>query len=227
MTLTHHAPPAGEAPEADRSSHRWAGAGALAAAAVGLIAVTALIERPHRSGASDSAPGRTRRGLARFGKHDVVGRTVTINRPRADVYAVFKDPAQLARFMENIHKVKRTGDTRAVWTIAGPAGVNFDVETEIVTDRENEEIAWRSVEGSEIETRGKILLRDAPAGRGTEVEAVIAYKAPFGEIGRAIAALFQKEPAIQGRRDLKRLKMLMETGEIAISRNHRPTSQGD
>ena len=196
--------------------------GAAAFAMVGLLAVAAISGRSRAERPADSAPDRTRRGLARFGSRDIVGRTVTINRPRGDVFAMWRDPAKLASFMENVHAVKQTGERRAVWTIAAPAGFTVDIETEIVEERENELIAWRSVEGSDIETEGRIVLRDAPAGRGTEVEAVIAYKAPFGELGRAIAALFQKEPAIQGRRELKRLKMLMETGEIAIARNHKP-----
>ena len=51
------------------------------------------------------------------------------------------------------------------------------------------------------------------------VEAVVAYRPPMGELGRIVAKLFQAEPAIQARRDLKRLKMLLETGEIATNRN--------
>ena len=34
-------------------------------------------------------------------------------------------------------------------------------------------------------------------------------------MGKAIAKLFQREPAIQVRRDLRRFKQLMETGEVA------------
>jgi uncharacterized membrane protein len=78
-------------------------------------------------------------------------------------------------------------------------------------------IAWRSVEGSDIDTEGRVQFRDAPGDRGTEVELVIAYQPPFGRAGQAIAKLLQREPAIQARRDLRRFKMLMETGEIANS----------
>jgi uncharacterized membrane protein len=164
----------------------------------------------------DSAPGRTAR-RRRFGDYAVVGRTVTINRPRAELYAFWRDFQNLPRFMENIEKVQPTGPDRAIWTIAAPGGQTVDVETEVVTDRENELIAWRSVPESEIETEGRISFRDAPAGRGTYVEAIIAYKPPAGELGRLIAKLFQREPGIQGRHELKRFKMLMETGEIATS----------
>ncbi len=215
-------PPVHDRHGSDGSNFMYGIAGVAAVA--GLTAYLATRSGPRTPRPADSAPGRTRRGLARFGQYDVVGRTVTINRPRADVYAMWRDPAKLASFMQNIRAVKQTGDKRAVWTIAAPGGLTVDVETEIVNERENELIAWRSVEGSDIETEGRVALRDAPGNRGTEVEAVVAYKAPFGELGRAIAAIFQKEPAIQGRRELKRLKMLMETGEIAIANNHRRKS---
>jgi uncharacterized membrane protein len=93
------------------------------------------------------------------------------------------------------------------------------IETVVSEDRPDELVAWRSVEGSDVESRGRVAFRDAPADRGAEVEAIIAYKPPAGEVGRWIAKLFGREPQVQGRRELKRFKMLMETGEIATARN--------
>jgi uncharacterized membrane protein len=40
-------------------------------------------------------------------------------------------------------------------------------------------------------------------------------------IGKLIAKMFQREPAIQARRDLRRFKQLMETGEIATAARNR------
>ena len=53
----------------------------------------------------------------------------------------------------------------------------------------------------------------------TEVEAIVAYIPPRGRLGGWIRMLFGRDPALQGRRELKRLKMLLETGEIASSRS--------
>ena len=72
-------------------------------------------------------------------------------------------------------------------------------------------------------TAAAIDFRDAGA-RGTVVTATIAYDPPGGAIGKLIAKLFQREPAIQARRDLRRFKQLMETGEIATARA-RPAKQ--
>jgi uncharacterized membrane protein len=185
--------------------------------AAGAIAIGALAasNRPHDHHPPDDAPGRTaKRG--RFGEYEVVGHAVTINKPRHQLYAFWRDFDNLASFMENVEGVEATGATRAVWTIKAPAGQTVDVETEVIEDRPDELIAWRSVEGSDIDTEGRVKFRDAGA-RGTIVEAIIAYKPPAGAVGKFIAKLFQREPNIQGRQELKRLKMLMETGELAVA----------
>ena len=68
--------------------------------------------------------------------------------------------------------------------------------------------------------------RDAGA-RGTVIVATIDYDPPGGVIGKVIAKMFQREPAIQARRDLRRFKQLMETGEIATgARNRRLLDEG-
>lgn len=167
----------------------------------------------------DDAPGRTARQM-RFGGYAVIGRSVTINKPRSELYAFWRDFANLPRFMENVRDVQQDGDITR-WTIVAPMDRSVTVVTRIVQEQKAEMISWRSTEDSDIDTEGKVTFRDAPAGRGTEVEAIIAYKPPAGELGRWIAKAFQAEPAMQGRRELKRLKMLMETGEIATNHNQK------
>jgi uncharacterized membrane protein len=191
-----------------------AGIGALAGAAA-FVWYEQATRNPRPRRRPDSAPGRTAR-RARFGGYAVTGRTVTINKPRAELYAFWRDFANLPRFMTHVKAVETEGDLTR-WTIAGPLGRDVRIETRIVDDREGEQIAWRSTDASEIDTEGKVMFRDASAGRGTEVEAIISYVPPAGEIGRWVAKVLQAEPALQARRELKRLKMLMEAGEIATS----------
>jgi len=186
------------------------------AAGVG-IAATAATNRKAKH-PPDDAPGRTAR-RADFGGYQVVGHAVTIKKPRHELYAFWRDFQNLEAFMENIERIQPTGEDRAVWTIKAPAGQTVDVETRIVEDRRDELIAWRSVDGSEIDTEGRVRFRDA-GKRGTIVEAIVAYKPPGGEVGKVIAKLFHREPNIQGRQELKRFKMLMETGEIAVAQQN-------
>jgi len=193
---------------------------ALGAAAIGAFVQT----RKAKEAQGDDAPGFTaRRG---FGQYEVVGRTVTIRRPRAELFAFWRDFQNLAGFMENLEKVQPTGaNGRSVWTIKAPAGQTVDVETEIAREVDNELIAWRSVEGSDIDTEGRVTFEDAPGERGTRVGLIIAYDPPAGAAGKAVAKLLQREPAIQARRDLKRFKMLMETGEIATNAMRRSEAE--
>jgi uncharacterized membrane protein len=168
----------------------------------------------------DDAPTYARRD-DKEGDLAIVGRSVTINRPRNELYAYWRDFTKLPSFMYAIESIQVTGEKRSVWTVKAPAGQTVTLETEIVAEIENETIGWHSVEGSQIKTAGMVSFADAPADRGTIVTAEIGYEPPGGDIGRLVAKLFGVEPNIQARHELKRFKMLMETGEIATGANHK------
>ena len=146
----------------------------------------------------------------------VVGRTVTINRPRAELYAFWRDFRNLARFLENIERVDISDERRSHWVIKAPAGRTVEWDSQITEDEPDRLIAWESVAG-DIKNTGRIEFSDAAPGRGTLVNATIVYDPPAGDVGKLIATLFQKEPKVQARRDLRRFKQMMETGEISTS----------
>lgn len=147
----------------------------------------------------------------------LVGRTVTINRPRDELYAFWRDFRNLAAFMENVESVTPGDHRTSHWVVKAPAGRTVEWDAVITEDVPGETIAWASVEGADIRNTGRIDFREGPPGRGTEVTATIVYDPPGGDIGKLIAKLFQKEPKIQARRELRRFKQLMETGEVSTS----------
>jgi uncharacterized membrane protein len=195
----------------------------LALGAAVLIFGTALAGTRRRSQLArarshpDSAPLEARRAVA--DGRVLTGNAVRINRPRQELYAFWRDFANLPRFMENLREVRPVGDGRSEWTIAAPLGSSVVLRTEVTEERDGELIAWRTLPDSDVEAEGRVRFRDAPGGRGAIVSATVAYRPPAGELGRWIAKLFGREPDIQGRRELRRFKMLMETGEIATSEN--------
>ena len=156
----------------------------------------------------------------------LVGRTVTINRPRAELYAFWRDFRNLALFMENVESVTPSDDRRSHWVVKAPAGKTVEWDSLLTEEVENELLAWESVEGADIKNAGRIEFKDGPPGRGTEVTATIAYEPPGGDLGKLIAKLFQKEPKIQARRELRRFKQLMETGEISTAKTADAAPQG-
>ncbi|MDQ0249586.1 putative membrane protein [Sphingomonas kyeonggiensis] len=157
----------------------------------------------------------------------LVGRTVTINRPREELFAYWRDFANLATFMENVERIDVLDDRRSHWVVKAPGGRTVEWTSAITEERDGSFIAWASEDGADVPNSGRIDFRDAQGGRGTIVTATILYDPPAGAIGKLIAKMFQREPAIQARRDLRRFKQLMETGEIATgARNKRLQDEG-
>lgn len=146
----------------------------------------------------------------------VKSRSVTINAPRDDIYRFFRDFANLPRFMENVRAVEVHDAHRSHWRVAAPMG-EVEWDAEVTADEPGERIAWATRDGADIANQGEIVFRDVPGRRGTEVHGVLAYAPPFGTVGVIAAKLSQREPGIQLRRDLKRLKALFEAGEIATN----------
>ena len=191
------------------------------ALAIGGAAFASFLAKRHKGGSND-APLFTRKRPGT--ENPIVGRTVTIRKPRAELYGFWRDFQNLPDFMENLESIRADGDAH-VWTIKAPGGQTVELRTEIVKEVEEQTIAWRSVEGSDIETNGEVVFTDAPGDRGTRVSLIMFYDPPAGKLGRAIATLFQREPEVQARHDLKRFKMLMETGEIATSAHTRDNTR--
>lgn len=192
---------------------------AFAAGALAVYGVYRAGQPRRRARYAGHVPDSALRDGRRLGwrEQTVVGRTVTIARPRSELYAFWRDFANLPRFMENVRDVAVSDTRRSRWTVAAPGERELSFETTITEDRPGELIAWRSDEDAPVRNSGRVVFRDAPDGRGTEVEATIAYDPPAGAVGRLAAKLFQREPNIQARRELKRFKQLMETGEIATA----------
>ena len=146
-----------------------------------------------------------------------VTKSATINRPREAVYQFWREFGNLPQFMAHVQSVVSGDDKRSHWVVAAPAGQTVEWDAEIVDDRPNERIAWRSLDGSDIRHEGSVRFEQAPADRGTEIHVDLRYDAPAGKAGAAIAKLFGEEPTQQIGDDLRRLKQVLETGEVVRS----------
>ena len=141
---------------------------------------------------------------------------MTINRPVGEVFAYFRDFANLPTFMENVERIDILSGTRSHWVVRAPAGKTVEWNAVVTDEAKDSLIAWTSEPGADVANSGQVEFRDAGA-RGTVVTATILYDPPAGVVGKLIAKMFQREPAIQARRDLNRFKQLIETGEIATA----------
>jgi uncharacterized membrane protein len=139
---------------------------------------------------------------------------VTVMRPAAELYAFWRDPANVARVVEFIESVETVSETRARWRARGPGGVTIEWDAQIINDIPNELLAWKSVGDADIPNAGSIHFRPAPNGKGTEVRLVLEYEPPAGHLGAWVAKLVKENPEEQLRTALRRFKQLAETGEI-------------
>jgi uncharacterized membrane protein len=147
-----------------------------------------------------------------------VRRAMTINRRREEVYSFWRNFENLPRFMKHLEAVQLLDDQHSHWTARGPFNMKVEWDAEIIEDKPNEKISWRSLPGSQVFNAGSVIFLDAPNGRGTEIQITIQYDPPAGSAGAAIAKLLGEEPTVQVLDDLRRFKQVMEAGEIATIR---------
>lgn len=148
-----------------------------------------------------------------------VDKSITINRTPAELYAYWRDFANLPRFMRHVESVEMIDEHRSRWKVLGPTGRVFQWDAEIVDDQPERLIGWHSLPGADIDSAGVVLFLPAPADRGTEVHVVMRYAAPSGKLGLTLARILGRDPATDVQEDLRCFKMMMEAGSA-------PTVQG-
>lgn len=166
---------------------------------------------------SEKSDVQNRNVSVRGGSGIKVEKSMTINRSPEELYRFWRDFQNLPRIMSHLESVRVTSATKSHWVAKGPAGTSVEWDAEIYNEKENELIAWRSLEGADVDNAGSVHFRTAPEGRGTEVKVVVKYDPPAGKLGAAIAKLFGEEPEQQIQEDLRRFKQVMETGEAATT----------
>ena len=139
-----------------------------------------------------------------------VEETITIARPVNEIYQFWRDFENLPKFMTHLLDVDTTTDGQSHWVAQGPLGLRVEWDAELITDTPNEVIAWRSLQGSDVDTAGSVHFRTVGAGQ-TEIRVILKYDPPAGKLGTAVAKLVGQEPKQQVREDLQRLKMLLES----------------
>ena len=136
-----------------------------------------------------------------------VAKYVRVDAPVEQVYGYWRDFTNFPSFMPHVQEVAVVGgdDSRSYWKVDGPLGSTAEWEAEIVEDVPNEKIAWRSVEGSKVDTSGVVRF-DSRNGH-TDVEVALDYDPPGGAAGEIAAKLFEN-PSEQIEDALDRFKKI-------------------
>jgi uncharacterized membrane protein len=153
-----------------------------------------------------------------------VDKAITVDKPREEVYRFWRNFENLGNFMQHIESVKEIDNKHSHWVAKAPAGISVQWDAEVINEKENELIGWRSLPGADVPNAGSVQFTDHPAGRGTIVKIELQYDPPGGNVGQMFAKLIGQDPEAQIEGDLRRFKQLMETGEI-ITTKGQPVSQ--
>lgn len=144
-----------------------------------------------------------------------VNESVTVYKPRDDVYGFWREVENLPHFMRHLQSVEDVGENRSRWTARVPGGLGHVTwEAEVTEDEPGERISWRSLPEADISNAGTVRFEDAPRGDGTVVHVEISYRPPAGDVGALAAKLLNPANRQLVKDDVRRFKSLMETGEV-------------
>jgi uncharacterized membrane protein len=150
------------------------------------------------------------------------------------VYGFWRQLDNLPLFMTHLESVELLGNQRSRWTARGPGGFKVAWNAETIEDAPNRSISWRSLPGSQVENRGTVRFDRAPGNRGTELRVLLEYAPPGGRAVNMLVKMIGQSPEQVIQEDLRRLKQLIETGEISTSsgsssimRAAQPTGYGE
>lgn len=143
--------------------------------------------------------------------------TTTIRRPRSEVYAFWRRLENLPMFMAHLEEVRATDSRHSHWRASAPFGRRVSWDAEMIEDVRDTRIRWKSTGRAVVPNSGTVVFTAAPDGVSTEVRVRLVYHLPGGRAGAAVAKFFGEEPHQQVDDDLRRLKQVMETGEVVRS----------
>lgn len=143
-----------------------------------------------------------------------VRESIRLERPVAEVYAFWRQLENLPSVLTHLHQVTERGDGQSHWVARGPGDMGIEWDAEIINEVENKVIGWKSLPESDVVTAGSVTFKSIHEGRATQLSVHLQYEPPAGRAGAFVARLLGSEPSQTIREDLRRLKQVLEAGEI-------------
>jgi len=138
--------------------------------------------------------------------------SLVVNKPKAEVYAFWRKLENLPLFMKHLSNVTEIDAKHSHWEATLPGNIGkIKWNAEIVKEEEGYLIGWQSIPNSMINNAGKVMFHDALGGAGTELEVVISYHPPAGELGAGVAKLLNPLYEKLVRQDVMNFKEYIET----------------
>ena len=134
-----------------------------------------------------------------------IEREIPVDEQPDKVYAFWRDLRNLPIVMPNLESVQVLSEHRSRWRAKGLAGTTVEWTAEIVNDKPNELIAWRTEPGAKIAHAGSVHFVPRPGG-GTVIRVALQYDPPGGELTDMLGRLIGVDPRRRIDEDLERLR---------------------
>jgi uncharacterized membrane protein len=141
--------------------------------------------------------------------------SVVVDKPAQQLYQFWHDFENLPLFMRHIESIEVQSKKRSQWRVKGPLGRIFEWEAEVIADRPDEMIGWRSLEGSQVDHAGSVRFEPL-YGESTKVTVSLQYNPPAGTAGAIIGKLLGANPRRHIKEELRRFKQLMEAADVPV-----------
>jgi uncharacterized membrane protein len=134
----------------------------------------------------------------------IVERSIVLSEPPEKLYTFWRNFGNLSAIMPHVESVTVLTPTESHWVVKGPMGTRFEWDAEIISDRPNELISWRTMPGARVEHAGSVRF-DRQEGAGTCVRVAMQYDPPGGELAHVVAEVLGEDPGKRIEESLSRL----------------------
>lgn len=167
----------------------------------------------------DTSPDGLAKGKGLLDPHPYeLKRSLTIWRPRNEVYNKFRDFTYISKIIPNIRKVEKFSEHTYQLVYANEKGKSFPIDLEILNEQEMELVSWTlAPEGKKL-LKAVIKFKDGPKESSTELHTELVLTPPAGAIGTAVMKIFGPFNQQILNSSLLKLKQFIETGEVATIR---------
>ncbi|WP_372972400.1 SRPBCC family protein [Marinobacter sp.] len=191
--------PGSTGPSSTSLSPSWL-LGGLGAGVAGAVVGASGLKQRHRTDA------RKRPGDVHLSGH------VTIHRSPEEVYQFWRNFQNLPSVMSFIERVEPMEGNVTHWVAKVPAGQAIQWDAETVDDQPGRRLAWRSLEGSDLQTWGTVIFERSENNLSTDVSVSFNFSPPANGGGSVSQYIQGLENAILNR-NLRELKARLEAGE--------------
>ncbi|WP_325917694.1 SRPBCC family protein [Pseudomonas frederiksbergensis] len=155
----------------------------------------------------------------------VISRSITVGKPRDEVYGFCSNPANLGALMPWVDAIEQIGERTYRWVAHGPMDKTLHCDIEQCEPKEGRKLHWIAGPDRRFKHDIQMHFSDAPAGRGTQIKVIVACETPLGTAGYALAAAISRFSDKALLNVLRSIKQQLETGEISTNKMRDPQTK--